>query len=147
MFASRRMVIGCAMLALSFASLGCPSRSDSGPPVPASSDPEGKDLVVGAVVIATEKGGGVRIYKVKKVAYFPPPVGDELVMIAFHEKGNDFKHAARLYRQRRLTVVLPNVRVPLQRFHKARDYRVIATEKVTEEEKKLKIDDKFPAKP
>jgi hypothetical protein len=146
MSATRSIVMGCVMLA-SMALLGCPSSSDAGPPVPASSHPEGQDLVPGAIVVAAEKGGGVRIFKVKEVAYFPPPVGDELVMLAFREKGNDFAHAAKLYRQRRLTVVLPNVRVPLATFNRERDYRVLATEKVTEAEKKLKIDDKFPPKP
>jgi hypothetical protein len=117
------------------------------PMVPASSDPEGKDLVEGAIVVATEKEGGVRIYKIKQVNYFPPPVGDELIMIAFTEQGNDFVHAAKLWRQRKLTVVLPNVRVQRHMFKRNRDYRVIDKEPVTEQEKKLVKGDALPPKP
>jgi hypothetical protein len=41
---------------------GCQSDGKgSGPAVPASSHPQGKDLVEGAIVLATEKSGGVRI--------------------------------------------------------------------------------------
>lgn len=114
--------------------------------MPASSDPEGNDLVVGAIVIATENTGGVRIYKLKETKYFPPPMGDEIVLLAFNEKGNDFAHAAALWHQRNLTVALENVRVPRSAFRKNRDYRVIATEPVTEAEKALKRDDKLPPK-
>ncbi len=115
--------------------------------MPASSDPEGKDLVEGAIVVATEKEGGVRIYKIKQVNYFPPPVGDELIMIAFTEQGNDFEHAAALWRQRKLTVVLPNVGVQRHAFNRNRDYRVIDKEPVTEQEKKLVKGESFPPKP
>lgn len=127
--------------------LGC--RSDgkgTGPAIPASSDPEGKDLIVGAIIIAHEKpSGGVRIYKIKEVNYFPPPVGDELVMLAFQETGNDFRHASDLWRRRNLTVAVVNVRVQRQMFNQ-RDYRVIGQEPVTELEKKLAVDDKLPKK-
>ena len=122
----------------------CRSKEDSGPPIPASADPEGKDLVVGAVVIATEDTGGVRIYKIKEVSYFPPPVGDELVMLAFQEKGADFPQAAKLWSKRELTVALPSVRVARHQFAKNRDYRVIATEPVSKDELALKRDDKLP---
>jgi hypothetical protein len=103
---------------------------DAGPPVPASSDPTGKDLVVGAVVAAVEKGGGVRLYKVTEVIYFPPPMTDELVMIAYNEKGNDFRHAAALWRKGGLTVALNKVRVQRHMF-RTRDYRVLTSEPVT----------------
>ncbi len=119
----------------------------TGPSVPASSDPEGKDLVEGAIVLATTKEGGVRIYKIKQVNYFPPPVGDELVMIAFTEQGNDFEHAAKLWRQRKLTIVLPSVRVQRHMFNRNRDYRIIDKEPVTEQEKKLERGDALPPKP
>jgi hypothetical protein len=84
------------LLVLAYLALaGCRSDGkDAGPPIPASSDPEGKDIAVGSIIVGTEPSGGIRIYKVKEVKYFPPPMGDELVMIAFNEKGNDFKHAA-----------------------------------------------------
>jgi len=121
---------------------GCTCRADaSGPPVPASADPAGKDLVEGAIVVATEKQGGVRIYKIKQVNYFPAPMTDELVMIAFAETGNDFAHAAKLWQQRKLTVVLPSVRVSRAQFAANRSYRVIAREPVTAADKALKRGD------
>jgi hypothetical protein len=124
---------------------GCRSDGkDAGPPIPASSDPEGKDIAVGSIIVGTEPSGGIRIYKVKEVKYFPPPMGDELVMIAFNEKGNDFKHAADLWRQRNLTVAVANVRVQRQMFIKDRDYRVIAQEPVTDADNALQADQKLP---
>ena len=65
----------------------------SGVVVPASSDPNGKDLVEGAIVVATEKSGGVRIYKSARFGTSRPH-WRELVMVAYNEKGNDFHHAA-----------------------------------------------------
>lgn len=123
----------------------CDANKSDGPAVPASSDPEGKDLVVGAIVAAFEKDGGVRLYKVKQVDYFPPPLSEELVMIAFTEKGRDFKHAAQLYEQRDLTVIHPTVRVYRHLFIE-RDYRVLAVEPVSEAERALKVDQKLPPK-
>lgn len=118
----------------------------SGPPVPASSDPEGKDLVVGAIVIAYEKPSkSYRLYKVKEVNYFPPPVGDELVMIAYSEVGNDFQHASDLWRKRDLSVAIPNVRVAKHMFMQ-RDYRVIENEPVTDADRALKAEDRIPAR-
>ncbi len=122
---------------------GCKSDGKgSGPPVPASSDPEGKDIVVGAIVAASEDAGGVRLYKVKEVLYFPPPMTDELVMISFQEKGNDFQHASDLWRRRKLTVSIPSVRVQRHMFI-TRDYRVLTHEPVTEADKQLKEKDLF----
>jgi hypothetical protein len=130
-----------------FVALAClpACRSDgsgTGPPVPASSDPEGKDLVEGAIVAAFEKDGGVRLYKVKKVNFFPPPMTDELVMVAFNEKANDFQHASDLWRRRKFTVAVADVRVQRHMF-RTRDYRVLANEPVTASDQKLKADDKF----
>ena len=143
------LAVGLALTTM--AAAGC--RSDgkgTGPPVPASSDPEGQDLVAGAIVAAVEnpqgKPDGVRLYKIKQVNYFPPPVGDELVMIAYREKGNDFQHASDLWRKRDLTVALPNVRVQRHMFIK-RDYRVLTQEPVTDADKALKSDDKIPPAP
>ncbi len=123
--------------------VGC--RTDgagTGPPVPASSDPQGKDIVAGAIIAAHEKTGGVRLYKVKEVKYFPPPMSDELVMLAFSEKANDFKHAADLWRRRKFTVAVANARVQRHMFI-TRDYRVIAKEPVTDIDKVLKEADIF----
>lgn len=136
-------VVHFILLLCAITALGC--RTDgkgSGPPIPASSDPEGKDLVEGAIVAAHEKSGGVRLYKVKEVKYFPPPMSDELVLIAFNEKGNDFKHAADLWRRRRLTVAVANARVQRHMFI-TRDYRVLTQEPVTEIDKTLKEADTF----
>jgi hypothetical protein len=149
------------------------SDSNKAPPVPASSDPGGADLVEGAIVAAFESrcgdpapagsqpaasatpvpiataddktSCGVRLYKIKQVNYFPPPMTDELVMIAFTEKANEFDHAMKLWRQRKLTVALPNVRVQRHMF-RTRDYRVIDHEKVTEADKALKASDPLPPK-
>jgi len=140
---ARVLGLGVALPLMALPACQCNDRN-AAPPVPASADPEGKDLVVGAIVLATAKEGGVRIYKIKEVNYFPPPVGDELVMIAFAELGNDFEHAAKLWKQRKLSVVVANVRVQQHMFHRNRDYRVIATEPVTEQDKQLKIGDALP---
>jgi len=134
--------------AIAAALLSCSAcRTDgagSGPPVPASSDPEGKDLVEGAIVIAFEEPSqSYRLYKVKKVNYFPPPMGDELVMIAFQETGNDFQHASDLWRRGDLSVAVPNARVQRVMFNK-RDYRVIDVQPVTEIDAKLAAGDAFP---
>jgi hypothetical protein len=121
----------CALAVVTALVGGC--RTDgagSGPPVPASADPEGKDLVVGAVVAATEKAGGVRLYKIKETIYFPPPLSHELVMLAYDETANDFRHASDLWRKGGLNVSLANVRVYRHVFRK-RNYRVLANEPVT----------------
>ena len=136
----RGVVLGSVLLLL-----GC--RTDgtgSGPPVPASSDPEGTDLVVGAVVAAFEKpSNSVRLYKIEERNYFPPPLGDELVMIAFQETGNDFQHASDLWRKGDLSVAVTPVRVQVPMFLK-RDYRVLEVQPVTDAEKRLKVGDKLP---
>jgi hypothetical protein len=108
--------------------------------VPASSDPEGNDLVPGAVVAAAEKTGGVRLYKVLKVNWFPDPVGDELVMIAYQPKANSFDDSARLWDRGKLSIVLPHARVAKHMFMR-RDHRVLARENVSERELSAKADD------
>jgi hypothetical protein len=143
-----RLATLCISLLLACSLTAC--RSDgkgTGPPVPASSDPEGKDLKEGAIVVALETTSkGYRIYKVKEVKFFPPPMSDELVMIAFSETGNDFKHASDLWRQRDLTVAVASVRVQRHLFIK-RDYRVLEYEPVTDVDKKLTPEQKFPQRP
>ena len=121
------------LTALLMLSLGACKKGDSpkGPPLPASSDPTGKDLKAGAVVIAPEKGGGVRIYKITKVNFFPPPMNDELVMTAYNEKGRDLQHAAALWRQGGLTIALVKGRVYRNAF-RSRDYRIIDRVAITD---------------
>jgi hypothetical protein len=110
--------------------------------VPASSHPEGKDIVEGAIVAAYEKNGGVRLYKVKEVRYFPPPMSDELVMLAFNETANDFKHASALWRRRKFTIAVANARVQRHMFI-TREYRVLTTEPVSDLDKELKSEEVF----
>ena len=69
---------------------------NSAPPVPTSSDPDGKDLVEGAVVAATESAGGVRLYKIVHVDDLPEPLGYEYHLIAYDPKAGSFEEAARL---------------------------------------------------
>lgn len=96
--------------------------------------------MVGAVVAAEEKGDGVRLYKVVEINWFPDPVGEELVMIAYQPKAKTFDESARLWDRGRLTVALPKVRVAKHMFLR-RDHRVLAREEVTERESNAKADD------
>jgi hypothetical protein len=125
-------------------------RSDgkgTGPPVPASADPDGNDLKIGAIVVAFEEPSkSYRLYKIKEVNFFPPPMSDELVMLAFAETGNDFQHASDLWRKRDLTVALANVRVQRHMFLK-RDYRVLEYEAVSDADKALEAKQKVPQRP
>ena len=125
-------------------------RSDgkgTGPPVPASADPGGNDLKVGAIVVAFEEPSkSYRLYKIKEVNFFPPPMSDELVMLAFAETGNDFQHASDLWRKRDLTVAVANVRVQRHMFLK-RDYRVLEYEAVSDGDKALEAKQKVPQRP
>lgn len=140
-------IVAVAVLALPAVLSSTACRTDgkgSGPPVPASSDPEGEDLVEGAIVVAYEKPSqSYRLYKVKKVNFFPPPMGDELVMIAFQETGNSFEHASDLWRRGDLSVAVPNARVQRVMFNK-RDYRVLEVQTVNDDERKLKAGDELP---
>jgi hypothetical protein len=120
---------------------GCDRKSSSTSPPVASSDPQGKDLVPGAIVAATEKSGGIRLYKVVESNWFPDPMGEELVMIAYDEKAETFDQARVLWTERDLTVVVPIVRVAKHAFV-AREHRLIGTEAVTEQDKKAKAGDR-----
>jgi hypothetical protein len=91
-------------------------------------------LVVGTVVAATEKLGGVRLYKIVEVNWFPAPMGDELVMISYAPKATDFEHARTLWYGRQLTVAVPKVRVARQMFTR-RDRRILTSEPVLDAEK------------
>lgn len=122
------------LVAMSLApALGCKSSQPEALPVPASSEPEGRDLVAGAIVAAFETVGTppkVRLYKVIEVKYFPPPMSDAIIMVAYNETGADFQEAARLYQQGGLTVAIANVDVQRHLFRR-RDYRVLANAPVT----------------
>lgn len=111
-----------------------PACDRGGPPVPASSDPSGKDLVSGAIVAAVESSGGIRIYKVVEVEHLPDPFGPDLHMIAYDPKAETFEQAAKLRRKGGMSIILDHVMVRLVNFM-PRDHRVIATEPVSAEEK------------
>ncbi|WP_438027989.1 hypothetical protein [Sorangium sp. So ce233] len=107
---------------------------DRAPPVPETSDPTGKDLVVGAVVAAAEKTGGIRLYKIVEVEDLPPPFGRDLHMIAYDPKVQTFQEAAELRRKGEMTVAKDHMTVRLVNFM-PRDHRVISNEPVSDEER------------
>jgi hypothetical protein len=106
-------------------------------PVPSASDPEGKDLVEGAVVAAVESSGGVRLYKIVHTDDYPEPAGSEYHMIAYDPKVASFQDAANLWKFHRdeAKVALDHVFVRWVSFGK-RDHRVLVVEPVTPEEAK-----------
>jgi hypothetical protein len=110
------------------------------PPVPEGHDPQGNDLVAGAIVAAVDtRSGGVQIYKLVELNDFPPPLGTELVLNAYAPKTSDFKEAARLWRRRAsLAISLPRVRVYKHMFL-TRDYRVLAVEPVSSADRNAPI--------
>ena len=118
-----------AMAAIAAALVGCKSE----PPLPAP-DPQGKDLVGGAVVAATESSGGVRLYKIVKVDPVPDPGGDEYHMIAYDPKAQSFEDARALHREKKLKVALDHILVRKVLFL-PRDHRVLAVEPVTDAER------------
>lgn len=124
----------CPALLAPFA-LGCGKSSGDAPAIPASSDPEGKDMVEGAIVAAQESSGGYRLYKVTHVDDYPDPIGYEFDMIAYEPKGTSLEDAARLWKQGAVKVALEHLQVRLVHFG-PRDHRVIAFEKVTDAERK-----------
>jgi hypothetical protein len=108
---------------------------ESNAPVPASSDPQGKDLVKGAVVAAVESSGGVRLYKIIHVDDYPDPIGYHLHMIAYDPKPATFQEAANVWKYKRgtLNVALDWMNVAQAAFIK-RDHRVLVVEPVTDAE-------------
>lgn len=115
--------------------LGCSRSSTSdAPAIPASSDPQGKDLVEGAVVTAQEKVGGYRLYKILHVEDMPEPFGTEYHMIAYDPKGDTLEESARIWKQGKARVVVEHFEVRHVHFIQ-RDHRVIAVEPVTDAEK------------
>ncbi len=102
--------------------------------MPASSDPQGKDLVKGAIVAAAESSGGIRLYKIIHVDDYPPPIGTELHMIAYDPKVDSFQDAAIVWKRKQgVKVILDHVHVQLQPFL-SRDHRVLLVEPVIDEE-------------
>jgi hypothetical protein len=110
--------------------IGC---RNNDPPVPAASDPEGKDLVKGAIVAAAEKDGKYRLNKIIWVDDLPPPMGHEYHLIAYDPVVDSYQEAAALQKKGTKTVALDHILVRHVHFIK-RDHRVIAHEPVSEEE-------------
>jgi len=104
------------------------------PAIPASHDPKGADLVEGAVVAATEASGGVRLNKIVFVDDFPLPLDYEFHMIAYDPKAQTWDEASRLWKDKKVNVIVPHFVVRRTDFM-VRDYRVLYNEKVTAEEK------------
>lgn len=121
------------LILLTLAGSLCTASCDKPAPVPESADPQGKDLVEGAVVAAAEAAGGIRLYKIIHVDDYPDPIGYEYHMIAYDPKAATFQEAADLWHKRAVTVALPWMTVRQVGFLK-RDHRVLKVEKVTEEE-------------
>jgi hypothetical protein len=103
------------------------------PAVPAASDPEGKDLVKGAIVAAVEKDGKYRLYKIIHVDDYPMPIGYEYRMIAYDPVVKTYQEAAALHKRGKKTVALDHILVRKVHFM-PRDHRVLAVEPVTDEE-------------
>jgi hypothetical protein len=118
-------------VALALAALAAACQSS--PPVPTSSDPQGKDLVEGAVVAATESSGGVRLYKIVHVDDLPEPIGYEYHMIAYDPKAASYEEAAMLWASPERTIAIPHIEVRKIHFM-PRDHRVLKVEAVTQAE-------------
>jgi hypothetical protein len=129
------MVSRLLLLAVLAAPVAGAASCDSQAPVPESSDPQGKDLVKGAVVAAVESSGGVRLYKIIHVDDYPDPIGYHLHMIAYDPKAPTFQDAANAWKYKRstLNVALDWMNVAQAAFMK-RDHRVLTVEPVTDAE-------------
>lgn len=132
--------LALALLVLSSVSLSACQRDEpTGPAIPASSDPQGNDLVEGAVVVADEYGGGYRVLKMVHVDDYPLPLGHEYHLIAFDPKVATFEEGAKVWSESKakggLAVKMGHVFTRKVDFMK-RAYRVIAVEPVTAEERK-----------
>lgn len=115
--------------------LGCGRSSASDTPaIPASSDPQGKDLVEGAIVTAQEQAGGYRLYKILHVDELPEPIGIEYHLLAYDPKADTIEASARLWKQGQLKVALDHFEIRQMHFIK-RDHRVLGVEPVTDAEK------------
>ena len=125
-----------ALMALCISLAGAAAGCNRDAPVPASSDPNGKDLVDGAVVAATESSGGVRLYKIVHADDYPDPAGPEYHMIAYDPKVATFQDAANLWKFSRkdVKVALDHILFHMVSFIKS-DHRVLVVEPVSDEEK------------
>lgn len=121
-----------AALALASAAVvGC--KGDAIPPP----DPNGKDIVEGAVVAAAtsaEATPGMRIYKVVHVDDYPEPIGYQYHLVAYDPKAPTFEEAREVRRRGGMKVVMAHFEVRAVDFLK-RDHRVIAKEEVTPAER------------
>jgi len=129
-------MLRATLIALCLALAGAPACHRDAP-VPAASDPDGKDLVKGAVVAAAESSGGIRLYKIVHVDDYPEPAGPEYHMIAYDPKVVTFQDAANLWKYKRgdVKVAMDHIFVRLVHFGK-RDHRVLIVEDVSDEEAK-----------
>jgi len=130
-----RLLAVIALSLTSVSTVACKSAQQEEIPIPPP-DPQGKDLVDGAIVAAAEKSGGIRLYKIIHVDDLPDPIGFEYHMIAYDPKVNTFQEAADLRKNHkdRMTVALAHL-VAQQVPFMARDHRVIMVEPITEEER------------
>lgn len=134
-FSALALCVGPLLLpALSGCGKGDAGSSITVPPVPATSDPEGKDLVEGAIVAAEEKVGGMRLYKIVHVDDFPDPIGWEYHLVAYDPKAPTFEEAAKIWATRSVKVAMPHLEVRQVHFL-PRNHRVIAVEPVKDEER------------
>lgn len=136
---SHRPLVAIAIAALAAA-------CQSTPPVPAASDPDGKDLVEGAVVAAAESSGGVRLYKIVHVDDLPEPIGYEYHMIAYDPKAPTYEEAAKLWAGAQRTIAIPHIEVRKIHFM-PRDHRVLKVEPVSPAELQPYLDRHKPKSP
>jgi hypothetical protein len=101
-------------------------------------DPQGKDIVEGAIVAAAtnaEPTPGVRMYKVLHVDDYPEPVGYQYHLIVFDPKAPTFEAAREMRARGQLKVINKHIEVRAQDFL-PRDHRVIGKEPLSEDELK-----------
>lgn len=119
-----------ALLASPLLGCGRSTETSNAPALPASSDPQGKDLVEGAIVTAEESIGGYRLYKILHVDDLPEPFGTEYHLMAYDPKADTLAESVQIFRQGKMHVVLDHFEVRKVHFIK-RDHRVIAVEPIT----------------
>ncbi len=107
---------------------------EAAPPIPASSDPAGKDIVEGAVIAAKESMGGIRLYKVTHVDDYPDPIGYEYHMIAYDPKCDTYERCAVSWKKHEAKVNYEHL-VVRQIAFLPRDHRVLFVEPLTETER------------
>ncbi|MEZ4306759.1 MAG: hypothetical protein R3F14_01740 [Polyangiaceae bacterium] len=112
-----------------------PTTSDL-PAIPTAHDPNGADIDEGVVLAATEESGGIRLIKVLHVDDFPKPLDWEYHMMAFEPKAQTWEEAARLWKDKKVKIVLKRFTVRRTNFL-TRDYRVLFKEPLTAEEREI----------